>query len=168
MRVSVKFPGGRATDPRNTVTFYDEATPFPLRFHFLRVYDDETGERELRNVGCEFGEQPENEETALQQPEVTSLALRRVIERYPHWVELARHYLALEEVRGGDLAASLKRPKPARLDEDWYRMIAAEYRHHVEERDPAPVTAIARSHQVTPSAASRWVKGARERGFLDG
>jgi hypothetical protein len=168
VQVRVTFPGRRATDPRNTVTFYDEATPFPLRFHFLRVYDDETGERELRNVGCEFGEQPRDNELALKMPEITSLALRRVIERYPHWVELARHQLMLEEARAGDLAAGVKRVKPARLDADWYRMIAAEFRRHVDEGDPAPVTAIARSHQVTVSAASRWVKGARERGFLDG
>jgi transposase-like protein len=46
-------------------------------------------------------------------------------------------------------------------------MIAAEYRRHVDEGDPAPVSAIAGSHQVTVSAASRWVKGARERGLLD-
>jgi transposase-like protein len=44
-------------------------------------------------------------------------------------------------------------------------MIAAEYRHHVEVGEPAPVTATARSHGVTPSAASRWVKTARERGL---
>jgi hypothetical protein len=168
MRVQVRFPGRRATDPRNTVTFYDEATPFPIRLHFLRVYDDETDETELRNIGCEFGIEPRNDESALEMPELTTLSLRRVVERYPHWVELARHQLALEQARAGDLAAGLKRVKPARLDADWYRMIAAEFRRHVAEGDPGPVSAIARSHQVTVSAASRWVKGARERGFLDG
>jgi hypothetical protein len=167
VQVRVTFPGSRTTDPRNTVTFYDEATPFPLRFHFLRVYDDETGETELRNIGCEFGEQPRDEKSALATPELTTLAVRRVIERFPHWVELARHQLVLEQARAGDLAAGVKRVKPARLDADWYRMIAAEYRRHVDEGDPAPVSAIAGSHQVTVSAASRWVKGARERGLLD-
>jgi hypothetical protein len=91
-----------------------------------------------------------------------------LLERYPHWVELARQQLFLEQARAGDIAAGLKRPKPARLEADWYRLIAAEFRRHVAEDDPAPVSAIARSHQVTNCAASRWVKGARERGFLDG
>jgi hypothetical protein len=163
MEVRVRFPGRQASDKRNTVTFYDEATPFPLQFHFLRVGDTETGEVELRNVGFECGEVPRTDEAALEQVEITNLALRRVLERYPHWVELARHQLVLETARAGELAAGVKRTKPARLDRDWYRMIAAEYGRHVAEGDPAPVTAIARSHSATVSAASRWVKGARER-----
>jgi hypothetical protein len=161
------MPGPGGSDPRYSVTFYDEATPFPLTFHFLFVGDDETQEVELRNIGCEFGEEPSTDEKALELPEITTLALRRVLERYPHWVELARHQLILEDARAGDLAAGVKRTKPARLDADWYRMIAAEYRRHVQEGDPAPVSAIARSHQVTVSAASRWVKGARERKLVD-
>jgi hypothetical protein len=37
----------------------------------------------------------------------------------------------------------------------------------VSSGDPAPVTGIAKSHQVTPSAASRWVKTARERRMIE-
>jgi hypothetical protein len=168
MRVKVKMPGGAATDARYSVTFYDESVAFPLTFHFLLVGDPDRGVVEqMRNIGCEFGEAPpSNDEEALAIPELTMLSLRRVIERYPHWVALARQQLAFEEERKGDLAAGVKRPKPARLDRDWYRMVAAEYRHHQEAGEPAPVSAIARSHQVTVSAASRWVKGARERGFM--
>ncbi len=68
----------------------------------------------------------------------------------------------------GELERQVKRVKPARLDADWYRMIAAEYRRHVDDGEPAPVTAIARSHGVTPSAASRWVTTARKRGLIEG
>jgi hypothetical protein len=123
----------------------------------------------LRNVGIELGEELRDEETALQAPELTATALRRVVERYPHWLELARAHAAVSlDAPIGDLALQVKRTKPARLDRDWYRMIAAEYKHHIEEGEPAPVSAIARSHDVTPSAASRWVKAARDKGLLDG
>ena len=116
-----------------------------------------------------LGEAPRDEESALSAPELTALTLRRVVERYPHWVELAQVYLGMAS--RDELAsrhAGLKRRKPARLDPDWFRMIAAEYRRHVEEGEPAPVTAIGNSHGVTRSAASRWVTRAREMGLLDG
>jgi hypothetical protein len=173
MQVRVRSPGRAAkrakSDLRVTVMFRDDSLPLPLRIHFLKVEDSETGEQELRNVGVELGEELREEEAALQTPELTALTLRRVVERYPHWLELARaHALMRLDAPVGELARRAKRPKPARLDLDWYRMIASEYRHHVEAGEPAPVTAIARSHGVTPSAASRWLTTARKRRLLGG
>ena len=101
-------------------------------------------------------------------PEVTALTLRQLVERYPRWLELARAHAAVDLGRTGELAHGTKRIKPARLDRNWYRMIADEYRRHVAECEPAPVTTIARSHGVTPSAASRWVTAARKQGLLEG
>jgi transposase-like protein len=46
-------------------------------------------------------------------------------------------------------------------------MVAVEYQRHVAEGEPGPVSAIARSHGVTPSASSRWVKAAHEKGLLE-
>jgi hypothetical protein len=169
MRIETTFPGARSSDPRNTVTFRDDGLPLPLRLHFLRLHDTDTNETTLRVIGLELGEAPRDEESALSAPELTALTLRRVVERYPHWVELAQVYLGMAS--RDELAsrhAGLKRRKPARLDPDWFRMIAAEYRRHVEEGEPAPVTAIGNSHGVTRSAASRWVTRAREMGLLDG
>ncbi len=171
MRVQVRRPGKAAiragSDLRIAVTFYDDTLALPLRIYFVDIEDDETGERELRNVGCELGEQPTDEAAALKMPELTALTFRRVVERYPHWVDLARAHAAMDKERAGELAAGVKRAHPTRLDNDFFGIIAAEYRRHVQEGDPAPVSAIARSHQVTVSGASRWVKTARERGMID-
>ena len=174
MRVSVRKPAAGAgripTDHRTTVTFTHNGLPLPLRFHFVGVYTVETGERELRHVGVSIGDEALDEESALALPELPPTMLRRVVERYPHWLELARaHATVYVDVDGSlaDTARAAKRVKPARLDEDWYRMIAAEYRHHTEQREPAPVTLIARSHGVSPSASSRWVTAARKLGFLE-
>jgi hypothetical protein len=167
VRVKGHAPGARAgSDYRTTVTYRDESLPVPLSIHFLVVHDDETEELEYRNVGLELGEPLRDEEAALAAPELSALTLRRVVERYPHWLELARAHAKFNGPVSIDLE-HMKRPKPARLDVEWYRMIAEEYRHHIEDGDPAPITTIAKSHGVTPSAASRWVTTAKKRGLID-
>jgi hypothetical protein len=168
VRVRGHSAGSRkGSDYRLTVTYRDESLAVPLSIHFVDVVDNETGERELRNVGIELGEPLRDEETAVNAPELTALTLRRVVERYPHWLELARAHAKFNVPVESD-PKHMKRQKPARLDPDWYRMIAEEYRHHLEDGDPRPVTTIAGSHGVSLSAASRWVKAARERGLIDG
>jgi hypothetical protein len=172
MRVNMRLPGQRATDPRNTVTFEGDALglPVPLMLHFLRIGDTETDEIELHLIGFELGGKPPTDaEQALAMPEITPLMLRKAVERFPHWVELARMHLEFAEpddVAAGALA--LRRPKPARLDPEWFRMIASEYRSLVESGVPSPITTISKSHNVSVSAASRWVSRARRLGFLDG
>jgi hypothetical protein len=172
MQVSTRFPGAAAKragdDLRIRVTFVDDTLPVPLSVYFIHLVDNETGEHELRNVGLALGAELRDDEGADQTPELTAQALRRVVERYPHWVDLARAHVGsgFVDTPAGSLLRAVKRPKPARLDPEWHRMIAAEYRRHVEDGDPAPVTSIARSHDVTISAASRWVKAARQRGHL--
>jgi hypothetical protein len=44
--------------------------------------------------------------------------------------------------------------------------VAAVYNALVEEGEPHPVKAMAAMYDRTISAASRWIDGARQRGFL--
>jgi hypothetical protein len=52
------------------------------------------------------------------------------------------------------------------LSDEFYSGIAKNYRALVEEGEPHPVKSLAEIHHVTISAASRWIKEARRRGFL--
>ena len=54
------------------------------------------------------------------------------------------------------------------LSPEFYRKIAEEHRALVDEGEPHPVKALGEKHHVTISAASRWVKEARRRGFIKG
>jgi hypothetical protein len=57
--------------------------------------------------------------------------------------------------------------RPGRgLTDSFYRQIARNYDALVSEGEPHPIKALGEIHHVTISAASRWVKGARDRGFL--
>lgn len=172
MRVNVRLPGEAGTDPRNTVTFEGDALGLPvsLKLHYLRIGDTETEEVELRLIGFELGgTPPSHEERLLALPEITPLMLRRAVERFPQWVELGRMHLqfAEESDLAKGLVGAVRRPKPARLDADWFRMIASEYRRLVESGVPSPITTISKSHSVSVSAASRWVSRARQLGMLD-
>jgi hypothetical protein len=53
-----------------------------------------------------------------------------------------------------------------RLSDEFYRQIARTYEALTDEGEPHPVKALSEIHSVTISAASRWVSGARDRGFL--
>ena len=174
MQVRTRRPAKAARkgvdDLRTSVAFEDSSLPVPLRIHFVDISDDETGERELRLIGVELGDTPRDDEAALALPELTALALRTITERFPRWLELARaHATTTLEAQNGteQLAGAVKRWKPGRLDAGFLRSVAAEYRRHVSDGEPAPVTTIAKSHGVDPSAASRWLKRAREQGYLD-
>jgi hypothetical protein len=52
------------------------------------------------------------------------------------------------------------------LKPEFYKSIAEEYRALVDGGEPHPVKALGEKHHVTISAASRWVKEARRRGYL--
>jgi hypothetical protein len=52
------------------------------------------------------------------------------------------------------------------LPDEFYRRIADNYRDLVAEGEPHPIKALAQIHNVTISGASRWVSGARQRGYL--
>jgi hypothetical protein len=76
--------------------------------------------------------------------------------RRAKWEDLASAAEALREIAG-----------PGRgLTDEFYRTIATHYEALVDGGEPHPVKAMSESHHVTISAASRWIKEARRRGFL--
>jgi hypothetical protein len=52
------------------------------------------------------------------------------------------------------------------LRDAFYANIAEQYRALVAEGEPHPIKTLGAIHHVTISAASRWVKGARDRGYI--
>jgi Helix-turn-helix domain len=174
LEISVSYPGQQATDPRNTVTMREPGTPWPIRFHFLRLGDDETDEVELLNIGFDIGEVltlPAGEvKTQLETvPEaVDAVALQRIANNYGTYLEIARQALVLDRV---GVTGALQRlrgagRKPARLTDDFYRLIAADYEAH-RQAGGHPGRELAAKHHADPGTVSRWIKAARERGFLE-
>jgi hypothetical protein len=158
-------------DRRVSVTLRHPSMPVPMTFHFLQLYEgtaEPPYEYEWRHVGLELGEEPNSEAAAVALPELTALAVRHLADRYTRWLQLAQAHAAVDFERAGELAGGVKRVKPKRLDSDWYRLIGDEYMRHVEDGEPAPISTIAKSHHVTPSAASRWVSKARKLGYIEG
>ena len=159
-RITTSYGQG---DVRSSVTIEEDVFGSSVRFYFTRVVD-ENGAAGFVNVGVEISrlDVAEGEEVVPLSP----AAVGSVTDRFVRWVELARYALLLDHDKANGMVSDLKRPKPTRIDDDWLRMIAAEYRDRTERGEPA-VTGIAKTHDVTTSAASRWVTRARKRGFLD-
>jgi hypothetical protein len=170
--VSLTIPGPRATDARTAVTLRDvPGTPWPLTFWFLRVIDDD-GEQQLVNVGFEMGEKFPIEPGARERelPEVPAaidpVAVQRIAEAYANWAEYARLAIVVDEEGEANAIRRLRGPgrKPARLDPDFYRLLADEYRAHRSTGRPG--RALAEKYHVNPSQVTRWVKKCVELGFL--
>ena len=53
------------------------------------------------------------------------------------------------------------------LTDEFYQRIAEEYAAFVDGGEPHPVKALGEIHHVTISAASRWIKEARRRDYID-
>lgn len=176
VKVSVRFPGRQGTDPRNTVTISDDpALPWPVSVHFLRVLDDETDEVELVNVGFEVGQHwevpggsPRVELDGVPDP-IDAVALKRVVDNYAAYVEYARQALILQTDGMTATVKLLRGPgtKPARLTDDFYRLIASDYNARRASGERYLVKALSDAHHVTAGAASRWIKEAKARGYID-
>jgi hypothetical protein len=93
--------------------------------------------------------------------------LQRIANNYVSYLELARHAIVLEQ-EGITGALRRLRPgrKPARLTDDFYRLVADDFRAR-REGTSAPLKALAAAHHVDISTASRWVKEARRRRHLE-
>src|SRR4051812_19878590 len=102
MNVSVRFPAAGALDsddPRVTVTINEQGTPWPLRFHFLRLTEEVTNELSLVNVGFEFGDRFEGQINARfeEDPEAIDLvSLKRIVGDYASYLQLARLHIGFE------------------------------------------------------------------------
>jgi hypothetical protein len=174
MEIAIKMPGRQATDARNTVTLREPGTPWPISFYFLRLIDSETGEHELINVGFEIGEPYEVKAGASAAPiertpePVDATTLRRIASNYDAYLQIARNALWVAEPE--DLENAIRRlrgpgRKPARLNDDFYRLIAADYDAHLKAGGH-PGKELAAKYQTDPSAVSRWIKEARRRGYI--
>lgn len=94
--------------------------------------------------------------------------MRYLGQRYPVLVEHARASLA---GRKGDATAAVRAlraaGKTARgLGDQHYQLVAEQYVTLVKNGERAPIKALAGLNHVTISAASRWVKEARRRGYV--
>jgi len=171
MNISVRLPGRRAADPRVTVTLRERGTPWPVRFHFLNLLDDETGVAEYVHVGFELGERYDDVESGIPlktEPEALDpVSVQRIAKNYVHYLELARQAIVLDqEGIGGAIRRLRPGRKAARLTDDFYRLVADDFAAR-QQASSAPMRELAEAHHVDISTASRWVKEARRRGFLE-
>jgi hypothetical protein len=95
--------------------------------------------------------------------------LREFVPRSPLYVSYAR--AAIQFRRGDALQAAahlrdVGGPGRGHTDE-FYRLIARDYKTLLDEGEKHPVKALAAMHHVVISAASRWLSVARGKGLID-
>lgn len=170
--VELHFPGRMTSDLRTSVTLHEAGTPWPLKFHFLRISDNETGEfLELRNVGFEIGDEYPTEPGASQwhddpeTPPVDPQTVRRIGEAYATWVELARLHLIIDKEGMENAVRKLRGPgqKPGRLTDEFYRLISDEFRAHDGGHAGKEIAA---KYNVHPGTVSKWRKECIRRELL--
>lgn len=113
-------------------------------------------------VGLEIGG-PEG----LSKP-LTSGAVRRIATNLDLFVDYARAVLLVDDDKQDEalkLFQNIGKTKRG-MPREFYKLIADEYQQKQAAGEPHLVKAIAAAHNVTPSAASRWLKAARENGYL--
>jgi hypothetical protein len=124
---------------------------------FVLVFEDMSGDGKL----LELCVRPDQEEL---EPRV----LRQFAPQADLYVSAARAAIRWDQDDLlGAVEALRKIGRPGRgLTEDFYRAIAQDYRALVSEGEPHPIKSLGEKHHVSISAASRWVKEARRRGFI--
>lgn len=148
----VRIPASDA-DPRVSVSMKDRGCEFVL---FL---PDSSGEGDL----LELRVLPDTEKL---EPRI----LRQFVPQAPLYLDYAR---AVMQLRDGDVREALQALRHVGatrrgLGEDFYRLVAQEYRALVDEGERYPVKALSELHHVVISTASRWIKEARRRGYVKG
>jgi hypothetical protein len=95
--------------------------------------------------------------------------LRRVMPEAPLYADYARAQIQMNLRDAITAAAALRKLGRTRrgLGDDFYRLVAQNYAALVKEGVKHPVTALGDMHHVTTAAASRWIKEARRRGYID-
>jgi hypothetical protein len=94
--------------------------------------------------------------------------LRRLMPQAPLYLNLARAFMqspddAREALRALREVGATRRG----LGDDFYRRIARDYTTLVGQGERHPVKALAELHHVVISTASRWVKEARRRSYIE-
>jgi len=94
--------------------------------------------------------------------------LRRVMSQADLYLALARSAIGWRrEDMYGAVKALREVGRPGRgLPDEFFRAIGESYRALVAEGEPHPVKALGEKHHGSISAASRWLKEARRRGYV--
>jgi len=146
-------------DPRVRVEVVDDAFALPIRLYFSEFGPD------ALVVGVEIGSE-DHPQTALKPAQIAHVArqlpvltayAKAEINYFLDPTAVAPLLKVLNEV------GTTRRGKPG----SFYKVIGTEYSARVIEGDPAPVSSIAKAHDVNKSSASRWVKQARLMGYVD-
>jgi len=129
------------------------------------IEDDGTSAR--RNVGFELGDGPipRDAEVTDAHAAIDPLTVERITSRYGAYLRIAEESLVINE---GGLEAAIRqiRPpgtKPARLNDDFYRLVLADYEQRQESGSTSPMIDLANAYYVDKSTASRWIKEAQRR-----
>jgi hypothetical protein len=87
----------------------------------------------------------------------------------PLYIQYARALTTFEPFEYVKKAEALRDLGSTRrgLPDEHYRVVAQHYASLVAEGEPYPVKAMARLHSVTQAAASRWIKEAKRRGYIE-
>ena len=162
---TVRHPSGRIhpsarDDLRVSVEVWDDRFRLPVRLYF------EHGGSDAALVGVEIGSE-EHRDTPMDPAQLTHLA--KSLPVYVAYVRAEQDFEASRSQTDRLLEAlnetgTTRRGKPGRF----YRIIGEDYAARVREGDAAPVTSLAAAHGVVKSTASRWVKEARRRGYIEG
>jgi hypothetical protein len=102
-------------------------------------------------------------------PDTAELAphvLRNLMPQAPLYVQYARAVMTANDVDWIATSKALRDLGSTRrgLSDEFYRLVADNYRAIVAGGEPHPVKALAEMHHVVISTASRWIKEARRRG----
>jgi hypothetical protein len=93
---------------------------------------------------------------------------RQLFPQLDLYLQLARAGMKWDAETIQATAEALRRVgRPGRgLSDDFFRLIATQFKAHIAAGEKHPTKALAETHHATISAASRWVSGARSRGYL--
>ena len=101
--------------------------------------------------------------------ELAPHVLRRFLPQAPLYVRYARAVMTEQHEDWLATSRALRDLGSTRrgLSDDFYRLIAGNYRALLAEGERYPVKALSEMHHVTISASSRWIKEARRRGLIE-
>jgi hypothetical protein len=138
----------RVVDPRTSVTVQEQGCALSVFFH------PESGEfAEIR----------------LTPPKTGPFEPWRLLANASLYAQYARASLAADskDLQGAIRALQQVSSTRRGLSDDQLHLVAQLHRSLIAEGERYPIKAISRTQHVDVSTASRWVKAARDRGFLE-
>lgn len=135
------------TDPRTSVTVQEEGCTLTLFFQ------PDTGELS---------------EIRVAEPDAGPFEPWRLLPNASLYAQYARASIAADMGNLNDAIRAIRQVSSTRrgLSDDFLHLVAQLHRSLVAEGESYPIKAIAKTQHADISTASRWVKAARERGFL--